>query len=58
MRIHAERIIRMREKLNAILSQRTGQPLEKIARDTDRDRFMEPEEAVEYGLIDAVIRER
>lgn len=58
MRIQAERILRMREKLNAILSQRTGQPLEKIARDTDRDHFLEPDEAVEYGLIDAVIRER
>jgi len=58
MRIQAERILRMREKLNAILSERTGQPLEKIARDTDRDHFMEPDEAVEYGLIDAVIRER
>lgn len=58
MRIHAERIIRMREKLNTILSERTGQPLKKIAKDTDRDHFMEPDEAVEYGLIDAVIRER
>lgn len=58
MRIQAERILRMRDKLNAILSERTGQPLEKIARDTDRDHFMEPDEAVTYGLIDAVIRER
>ena len=48
----------MREKLNTILSERTGQPLEKIAKDTDRDYFLEPDEAVEYGLIDAVIRER
>ena len=58
MRIQAERILRMREKLNMILSERTGQPLEKIAKDTDRDYFLEPDEAVEYGLIDAVIRER
>ena len=58
MRIQAERILRMREKLNTILSERTGQPLEKIAKDTDRDYFLEPDEAVEYGLIDAVIRER
>lgn len=58
MRIQAERILKMRDKLNAILSERTGQPLEKIAKDTDRDHFMEPDEAVEYGLIDAVIRER
>ena len=58
MRIQAERILKMRDKLNAILSERTGQPLEKITKDTDRDHFMEPDEAVEYGLIDAVIRER
>ena len=58
MRIQAERILRMREKLNTILSERTGQPLEKIAKDTDRDHFLGPDEAVEYGLIDAVIRER
>ena len=58
MRIQAERILRMREKLNTILSERTGQPLEKISKDTDRDYFLEPDEAVEYGLIDAVIRER
>jgi len=58
MRIQAERILRMRDKLNTILSERTGQPLEKIAKDTDRDHFLEPDEAVEYGLIDAVIRER
>ena len=58
MRIQAERILRMREKLNTILSERTGQPLEKIAKDPDRDYFLEPDEAVEYGLIDAVIRER
>lgn len=58
MRIQAERILRMRDKLNTILSERTGQPLEKIAKDTDRDHFLGPDEAVEYGLIDAVIRER
>ena len=58
MRIQADRILRMRDKLNTILSERTGQPLEKIAKDTDRDHFLGPDEAVEYGLIDAVIRER
>ena len=58
MRIQAERILKMRDKLNAVLSERTGQPLEKVTKDTDRDHFMEPDEAVEYGLIDAVIRER
>ncbi|WP_102335604.1 ATP-dependent Clp endopeptidase proteolytic subunit ClpP [Salimicrobium jeotgali] len=53
--IHANRIIRMREKLNKILSERTGQPYEVIQRDTDRDNFMDAHEAVEYGLIDKVM---
>src|SRR5690625_1329400 len=52
--IHAKRIIQMREKLNKILSERTGQPLEVIERDTDRDNFMSAEEAKKYGLIDEV----
>ncbi|MTI46614.1 ATP-dependent Clp endopeptidase proteolytic subunit ClpP [Sporosalibacterium faouarense] len=55
IRIHAERIIEMREKINKILSDRTGQPYEKIAKDTDRDNFMSAEKAKEYGLIDKVI---
>jgi ATP-dependent Clp protease, protease subunit len=55
IQIHAKRIIEMREKLNKILSERTGQPLEVIERDTDRDNFMTAERAKEYGLIDAVI---
>jgi ATP-dependent Clp protease protease subunit len=55
IRIHAERIIKMREKLNKILSDRTGQPYDKIARDTDRDFFMSAQEAKEYGIIDEVI---
>lgn len=58
IRIHAERIIKMRNTINKILSERTGQPLEKIARDTDRDFFMEANEAVTYGLIDKVITSR
>ncbi|RWZ54973.1 ATP-dependent Clp endopeptidase proteolytic subunit ClpP [Halobacillus fulvus] len=53
--IHAKRIIKMREKLNQILSERTGQPIEVIERDTDRDNFMSAHEAVEYGLIDKVM---
>lgn len=53
--IHAKRIIEMREKLNHILADRTGQPLEVIERDTDRDNFMSAEKAKEYGLIDKVI---
>jgi len=48
----------MREKLNEILANHTGQPLEKIQRDTDRDFFMSGEEAREYGIIDKVIVER
>lgn len=53
--IHARRIIEMRETLNKILAERTGQPLEVIARDTDRDNFMTAAKAKEYGLIDEVI---
>ncbi|MBX6395902.1 MAG: ATP-dependent Clp endopeptidase proteolytic subunit ClpP [Alicyclobacillaceae bacterium] len=56
IKIHADRILRIREKLNRILSERTGQPLSRIEEDTDRDRFMTAEEAKEYGIIDDVIR--
>ncbi len=55
IRIHTERILKMRDKINNILSERTGQLIEKVARDTDRDNFMTAEEAVEYGIIDKVI---
>jgi ATP-dependent Clp protease, protease subunit len=58
IRIHAERILKMRSTLNKILSERTGQPLERVEKDTDRDNFMEAAEAVEYGLIDKVITSR
>jgi ATP-dependent Clp protease protease subunit len=53
--IRAKRILKMRDRLNQILAERTGQPLEKIKQDTDRDYFMTAEEAKEYGLIDHVI---
>jgi len=53
--IRAKRILRMRDQLNRILAQRTGQPLERIEKDTDRDYFMSAHEAMEYGLIDKVI---
>lgn len=53
--IRAKRILKMRDQLNRILAERTGQPLEKIERDTDRDHFMTAEEAKAYGLIDDVI---
>jgi ATP-dependent Clp protease protease subunit len=55
IKIHADWIIKTKQKLNRIYVERTGQPLEKIERDTDRDNFMSAEEAKEYGLIDAVI---
>ncbi|MBS4190346.1 ATP-dependent Clp endopeptidase proteolytic subunit ClpP [Bacillus sp. FJAT-49705] len=53
--IAAKRILFLRDKLNTILSERTGQPLEVIAKDTDRDNFMTAEKAVEYGLVDKII---
>ena len=56
--IHAEEILSIKEKLNLILSKHTGQKQDKIAKDTDRDNFMSPEEAVKYGLIDSVMNER
>ncbi|MGI6064895.1 MAG: ATP-dependent Clp endopeptidase proteolytic subunit ClpP [Bacillota bacterium] len=56
--IHAKRILKIRDTLNRILAERTGQPLKKIERDTDRDFFMTPTEAKEYGLIDEVIMKR
>jgi ATP-dependent Clp protease protease subunit len=53
--IRAKRILKMRDKLNKILSERTGQPLSRIEKDTDRDYFMSAAEAMNYGLIDKVI---
>ncbi|MCM3130686.1 MULTISPECIES: ATP-dependent Clp endopeptidase proteolytic subunit ClpP [unclassified Paenibacillus] len=53
--IRARRILKMRDKLNHILAERTGQPLERIERDTDRDNFMSAEEAKAYGLVDQVL---
>ncbi|MBO4898064.1 MAG: ATP-dependent Clp endopeptidase proteolytic subunit ClpP [Clostridia bacterium] len=58
IKIHADRIIRIRQNLNEILSKNTGQPLETIERDTERDNFMSAEEAMKYGLIDKVITSR
>ena len=58
IRIHADWILKTREKLNRIMAENTGQPLEKVARDTDRDNFMSAEEACRYGLIDQVITPR
>ena len=56
--IVAERIIRMKKKLNMMLAENTGQPLEVIEADTERDNYMTAEEAKEYGIIDAVITNR
>lgn len=56
--IHAREILLVRDRLNRILAKHTAQPLEKVALDTDRDRFMGGSEAVEYGLIDAVLSHR
>jgi len=53
--IHAKELTKIKERLNKILLKHTGHPLKKIEQDTDRDRFMTAEEALEYGLIDAVI---
>ncbi len=58
MRIHTEHILKTREKLNRILAERTGQSLAQIAADTDRDNFLDAEEAMAYGLIDKVISKR
>jgi ATP-dependent Clp protease protease subunit len=56
--IQAKEILFLREKLNFLMAKHTGQPLERIERDTDRDRFLSAEEAKDYGLIDAVITHR
>lgn len=58
IKIHADHILRTKDKLNKILSERTGQPLEVIERDTDRDNFMTAYQAAEYGLIDKVFDKR
>ena len=55
IKIHAEWILKTREKLNRILAANSGQPLEKVEKDTDRDHFMSADEACAYGLIDKVI---
>ena len=56
--IHARELIKIKQKLNELLAKHTGQPLEKVERDTDRDNFMSSEAAKEYGLIDEVIATR
>ena len=56
--IHAREVLKLREQLNAILAKHTGQTVEQIAQDSDRDRFMDGRTAVEYGLIDTVLEKR
>jgi ATP-dependent Clp protease, protease subunit len=55
--IHAREIVRIKQVLNELIAKHTGQPLERVERDTDRDFFLNPEEALEYGLIDGIIAE-
>ena len=56
--IHAEHILKIKNKLNSILAKRTGQPIERVAADTERDNYMSAEQALEYGLIDEIIPPR
>lgn len=56
--IHAEYITKIKNKLNGILAQRTGQPLEKVMADTERDHFLSAEEALEYGIVDEIVAPR
>ena len=58
IKIHADHLVKTREKLNKFLSERTGKPLEQIERDTERDNYMSAEEALEYGLIDGIMSKR
>jgi ATP-dependent Clp protease protease subunit len=56
--IHAREVLRLRHKLNEIMSMHTGQPLEKVAADTERDRFMTSAEAEQYGIVDRILVSR
>ena len=56
IKIAAERIIKLKEKLNSILAKRTGKTIKKIYQDTERDNFLDAKEALEYGLVDAIIK--
>lgn len=58
IKIHADHMVKTREKLNKFLSERTGQPLEVINKDTERDNYMTAEEALKYGLIDGIMEKR
>ena len=56
LEIHAKEIIRIKQELNNLIARHTGQPLERVEKDTDRDFYLSPEEAIEYGLIDGIIQ--
>ncbi|MGF1753916.1 ATP-dependent Clp endopeptidase proteolytic subunit ClpP [Vibrio makurazakiensis] len=58
IQIHAQEILTIKQKLNKLLAEHTGQPLEVVEQDTDRDNFMSADQAVEYGLVDAVLNHR
>ena len=58
IQIHADHIVRTKEKLNRMLSEYTGQPYEQVCMDTERDNYMTAQQAMEYGLIDAVVEKR
>ncbi len=58
VKIYAEELLKMRQRINEILAYHTGQPIEKIERDTDRDFYLSAEEALEYGLIDEIVKTR
>lgn len=58
IKIHADHIIRIREKMNLILSEQTGRPYEEICRDTERDNYMTAQQAMAYGLVDKVVEKR
>ena len=58
IKIHAEEMLKIKEKLNLILAKNTGKSIEQIERDTDRDNFMSPDQALNYGLIDSILTQR
>ena len=58
IKIHADHILRIKKRMNTMLSEMTGQPLEVIERDTERDNFMTAQQACEYGLVDKVFTHR
>ncbi len=58
IKIHTDHLVKTREKMNKLLSERTGQPIEKIMEDTERDNYMTAEEALKYGLIDEILEKR